>query len=55
MILINKSHQLLKTMLRLQSLLLGTSIFVRLLLIHSLLVLVAVLSLVEPDLNCDQV
>ena len=55
MILINKSHQLLKTMLRLQSLLLGLSIFVRLLLVHSLLVLVAVLSLIEPDLNCDQV
>lgn len=55
MILINKSHQLLKTMLRLQSLLLGPTIFVRLLLIHSLLVLVAVLSLIESDLNCDQV
>ena len=55
MILVNQPRQLLKPMLSLQSLLLRLAVLVSLLLIDRLLVLITILRLVEPDLNCDEV
>ena len=54
-VLIDQSHQLLKSVLSLQSLLLCLSVPFRFLLVDRIFVLVAVLSLIESDLNCDQV
>ena len=55
MVLVDESHQLLKTMLCLQSLLLSMAISFRFFHVNGLLVFVAVLRLVEADLNGDQV
>ena len=54
-VLVNESHQLLKSMLCLQSLLLSMAIPFRFFHVNGLLVFVAVLRLVEADLNGDQV
>ena len=54
-ILVDKSHQLFKTMLGLKSLLLGLSVLIRLFLVDLSLVLVAVLCLVEADLDGNQI
>ena len=55
MVLVNQSHQFLQSVLGLETLLLGLSVLVTLFLENLLLVLVAILSLIETDLNCDQV
>ena len=55
MILVNQPHQLLKPVLRLQSLLLRLAVLVSLLLVDRLFVLITILRLVEPDLNGDEV
>ena len=55
MVLVDQSHQLLEAVLSLQSLLLGLSILVSFLLEYLSLVLIAVLSLIEADLDGDQV
>ena len=55
MILVNQPHQLLKPVLRLQSLLLRLAVLVSFLLVDRLFVLITILRLVEPDLNGDEV
>ena len=55
MVLVNQSHQFLQSVLGLETLLLGLSVLVTLFLENLLLVLVAILSLIETDLNRDQV
>lgn len=53
--MVNQSHQFLQSVLGLETLLLGLSVLVTLFLENLLLVLVAILSLIETDLNRDQV
>lgn len=55
MVLVNQSHQFLQSVLSLEALLLGLSVLVTLLLEDSLLVLVAILGLIETDLDSDQI
>ena len=55
MVLVNEPHQFLKTVLGLESFLLGLPVLVRLLLVNLLLVLEAVLRFVEADLNGNEV
>lgn len=54
-VLVNQPHQLLQSVLGLESLLLGLPVFIGLLLINLLLVLEAVLGLIELDLNGNEV
>ena len=55
MVLIDQTHQFLQSVLGLETLLLGLSVLVRFLLVHLLLILETVLSLVEANLDGDQV
>ena len=55
MVLINESHEFFKSVLGLKSLLLGLSTSLGFLHVDLVLVFIAVLIFVEPDLNGDQV
>ena len=55
MILVDKPHELLQSVLSLQSSLLSLTVFLSFVSVHLLLVLVAITKLVEPDLNRNEV
>ena len=55
MVLINKSHEFLEAVLGLEPLLLGLSMTLGLLSVHLMLVLITILSIIELDLDSDQV
>ena len=55
MVLIDKSHEFLEAVLGLEPLLLGLSMTLGLLSVHLMLVLITILSIIELDLDSDQV